>query len=74
VSVSQNIYNTKTTTICTDYICRKQARAIRLTITSAPKKYTYIYAIQNDFQAIIFMLTQWIYVCFHVLEIFDWVS
>jgi len=20
------------------------------------------------------MLTQWIYVCFHVLEVFDWVS
>ena len=36
--------------------------------------YTSIYAIQNDFQAIISMLTQWIYVWFQVLEVFDWVS
>jgi len=39
MSACQNIYTTKTTTICTDYICRKQARAIRLAITSAPMKY-----------------------------------
>jgi len=36
--------------------------------------YTYIYAIQNDFQSIISMLTQCIYVWFHVLEVFVWVS
>jgi len=30
-----------------------------------------MYAIQNDFQAIISILTHWIYVWFHVLEVFD---
>jgi len=38
-SVCQNIYTTKTTTICTDYTCRKQARAFRFANTSAPMKY-----------------------------------
>jgi len=35
-----NINTTKTTTMCTDYTCRKQACTIRLAITSAPMKYT----------------------------------
>ena len=35
----RNIDTTKTTTICTDYTYRKQARAIRLAITSAPMMY-----------------------------------
>jgi len=39
VSVCQNIYTTKTTTICTDYTCRNQARAFRFAMTSTPMKY-----------------------------------
>ena len=66
-----------TLSICT-YDMRKPIQFIQFMLTRLYGKHNISTLrstlIQNDVQAIIYMLTQWIHVCFYVLEVFDWVN